>query len=99
MSSRVIDVICSKNLPIGTKRLVDLLKKTISSGEFNPFSGILYSQEGMVQGDPHVTLSPDQIAKMDWLAENVRGSLPKEYELQDQAKPAVLQQGVKKKEG
>ena len=53
----------------------------------------------MVQGDPHVTLSPDQIAKMDWLAENVRGSLPKEYELQDQAKPAVLQQGVKKKEG
>ncbi len=99
MSSGVIDVICSKNLPIGTKRLVDLLKKTISSGEFNPFSGILYSQEGMVQGDPHVTLSPDQIAKMDWLAENVRGSLPKEYELQDQAKPAVLQQGVKKKEG
>lgn len=99
MSSDVIDVICSKNLPIGTRRLVDLLKDTISRGEFNPFAGILYSQEGVVQGDPNVSLTPEQIAKMDWLAENVIGSLPEEYELQEQAKPAVLQQGVKKKEG
>ncbi len=99
MSSDVIDVICSKNLPIGTRRLVELLKNTISRGEFNPFSGILYSQEGIIQGDPNVSLSPEQIVKMDWLAENVIGSLPEEYELQEQAKPAVLQQGVKKKEG
>ena len=42
MSSGAIDVICSDSLPIGTKRLVELLKKTISSGEFNPFSGVLY---------------------------------------------------------
>lgn len=99
MSSGVIDVICSKNLPIGTRRLVELLRNTISRGEFNPFSGILYSQERVVQGDPGASLSPEQIVKMDWLAENVIGSLPEEYELQDQAKPAVLQQGVKKKEG
>ena len=99
MSSDVIDVICSKNLPIGTRRLVELLKNTISRGEFNPFSGILYSQDGIVQGDPNMSLSPEQIVKMDWLAENVIGSLPEEYELQEQAKPAVLQQGVKKKEG
>ncbi len=99
MSSGVIDVICSKNLPIGTRRLVELLKHTISSGEFNPFSGILYSQDGIVQDDPNVSLTPEQIAKMDWLAENVIGSLPKEYELQEQAKPTVLQQGVKKEEG
>ena len=75
------------------------MKNTISRGEFNPFSGILYSQEGIIQGDPNVSLSPEQTVKMDWLAENVIGSLPEEYELQEQAKPAVLQQGVKKKEG
>lgn len=96
MSSGVIDVICSKNLPIGTKRLVELLKKTISTGEFNPFSGILYSQEGIVQSDPNMSLTPEQIAKMDWLAENVIGSIPKEYELQEHAIAAVVQQGVKK---
>lgn len=44
MSAGVVDVICSQNLPIGTKRLVELLKDTIRTGEFNPFSGILYSQ-------------------------------------------------------
>ncbi len=43
MSAGVVDVVCSKNnLPIGTKRLVDLLKETISTGKFNLFSGILY---------------------------------------------------------
>jgi len=96
MSSGVVDVICSQNLPIGTKRLVELLKNTISAGEFNPFSGILYSQTGVVKSHWEGDLSPEQIVKMDWLAENVIGSIPEEYELTEQAKPVVAQQGVKK---
>ncbi len=99
MSSGVVDVVCSKNLPIGTQRLVYLLKKTISTGEFNPFSGILYSQDGMILGDPDASLTPEQVAKMDWLAENVVGTIPAENELEERAIPAVAQQGVKKKEG
>ncbi|XCP84102.1 BMP family ABC transporter substrate-binding protein [Roseburia hominis] len=97
MSSDVVDVICSQNLPIGTKRLVDLLKKTISIGEFNPFSGILYSQNGVVQDDPNRELSPEEIVTMDWLAENIIGSIPKKEELQEQAKAVVSQQGIEKK--
>ncbi|MCD8073580.1 MAG: BMP family ABC transporter substrate-binding protein [Lachnospiraceae bacterium] len=96
MSSGVVDVICSQNLPIGTKRLVELLRHTISAGEFNPFSGILYSQAGVVKSHWEGDLSPEQIVKMDWLAENVVGSIPEEYELTEQAKPVVAQQGVKK---
>ncbi len=98
MSSGVVDVICSQNLPIGTKRLVDLLKDTISRGEFNPFSGPLYSQTGHVrsQAEWGDSLTPEQIVKMDWLAENVVGSIPEEYELTENAKPVVAQQGVKK---
>lgn len=99
MSAGVVDVVCSQNLPIGTKRLVGLLKETISRGEFNPFSGILYSQEGMVQEDPNRSLSPEEIVAMDWLADNVIGTIPHKEELEEAAKPAVLQQGVKKKEG
>lgn len=99
MSSGVVDVVCSQNLPIGTKRLVEFLKETISRGEFNPFSGVLYSQDGMVQGNPDYSLSPDEIATMDWLADNVIGSIPKDEELQETVKPAVRQQGIKKKEG
>lgn len=99
MSSGVIDVICSKNLPIGTKRLVELLRATISSDLFNPFSGILYSQTGIVQGEPDRILAPEEIMTMDWLAENVIGSIPKKEELKEEAKPVIEQQGVQKKEG
>lgn len=99
MSAGVVDVICSQNLPIGTKRLVELLKQTICRGEFNPFSGILYSQNGIVQDRPYGTLSPEAIVEMDWLAENVIGAIPKEDELEEDSKDVVLQQGLEKKKG
>lgn len=94
MSSGVIDVITSQNLPIGTERLVELLKKTICEGEFNPFSGILYSQNGVIQGNKEDELRPERIITMDWLAENVIGTIPKLSDLTEHAKPVVRQQGV-----
>ena len=95
LSAGVVDVIHSQNLPIGTKRLIQLLKDNITRGEFNPFSGILYSQDGMVQADPDRTLSPEEIIRMDWLAENVIGSIPTQKELTEQAKPVTQQSGLK----
>ena len=99
MSSGVIDVICSQYLPIGTKRLVELLKSTISSDVFTPFAGILYSQTGVVKSDPNSSLLPEEIMTMDWLAENVIGSIPKKEELKEQAEPVMKQQGIKQTEG
>lgn len=97
MSAGVIDVICSQNLPTGTKRLIDMLKQNISTGEFDPFSGILYSQAGIVQDDPARSLTPEEIVTMDWLAENVIGTIPKAEEFEEQAIPVIHQQGVEKK--
>lgn len=99
MSEGVVDVVCSKYLPIGTKRLVELLKSTICSDVFNPFSGILYSQTGIVADDPNGSLSPEEIMTMDWLADNVIGRIPDKAELNEQAEPIINQQGVKKEEG
>ena len=98
MSAGVIDVICSRNLPIGTKRLIDLLKSTMMSGEFNPFTGVLYSQDGIAQPDPNYSLTPEEIVNMDWLAENVIGHIPTKDELMDSAIPVYLQQGIERKE-
>ena len=94
MSAGVIDVICSRNLPIGTKRLIELLKSTMMSGEFNPFTGVLYSQTGIAQPDPNYSLTPEEIVNMDWLAENVIGHIPTKDELIDSAIPVYLQQGI-----
>lgn len=96
MSAGIIDVICSKHLPIGTARLIDLLKQTICQGDFNPFSGVLYSQNGLVQKDADNVMSPEEIITMDWLAENVIGYIPKMGDLIDKAKPVVLLQGIDK---
>lgn len=94
MSAEVIDVICSKYLPIGTARLVELLKETIRSDTFNPFSGVLYSQKGIVQKDEKKVLEPEEIITMNWLAENVIGQLPDIRQLTDKAKPLVTVQGI-----
>lgn len=94
MSAGIVDVICSQHLPIGTARLIELLKKTICSGEFNPFSGILYSQQGIVQKDAGKVLSPEEIITMDWLAENVIGSIPQKDALVEKAKAVVSLQGL-----
>ncbi len=94
MSAGAVEVICSKHLPIGTARLVELLKNTISSGGFNPFAGVLYSQKGVVQMDMNREFTPEEIVTMDWLAENVIGYIPKMEELVDGAKPVVSTQGL-----
>ncbi len=94
MSAGIVDVYCSKHLPIGTTRLIALLRKTICNGDFNPFSGILYSQNGIVQKDKNKSMSPEEIINMNWLAENVIGSIPKMDDLKEKAKPMILLQGV-----
>jgi len=94
MSAGVIDVICSRNLPIGTKRLIELIKSTMINGVFNPFSGVLYSQNGIIQDDPKRILTPEEIVEMDWLAENIIGHIPTKDELLDSALPVYMQQGI-----
>ena len=97
MSAGVVDVICSRTLPNGTKRLIELLKKNICEGTFQPFAGELYSQDGVLQSDLEDGLTPEEIVGMDWLVENVVGRIPTEEELVETAIPVVLQQGVEKK--
>ena len=93
-----MDVICSEHVPVETRRLIDLLKSSIISGAFNPFSGILFSQTGMAHAEPDSNLLPEEIMTMDWLADNVIGSIPGKEELKEKAEPVIKQQGVKKEE-
>jgi hypothetical protein len=81
---------------MGTARLIDLLKDTISRGDFNPFSGVLYSQDGLIQKDADRIMPPEEIITMDWLSENVIGFIPKMEDLVDQAKPVVSLSGIDK---
>ena len=96
MAENAIDIISSPWLPEGTKRLIELLAKTIRSGDFNPFSGVIYSQDKTIRNGENQTLSPDDIITMDWLSDNIIGEIPVIDELEENAKPVAIQQGLNK---
>ena len=94
MSSEVIDVICSENMPHGINRLVELLRNSIRSGSFHPFDGLIYSQNKTIQCRNGESLKPDSIITMDWLAENVVGRKPEFEELTAEAQRLVTLQDI-----
>ena len=94
LSAGVIDVICSNNLPIGTTKLVNLMKHSISTGSFHPFTGPLIDQNGTSRLDDTEILKPEDIMTMDWLVDNVIGSIPTIDNLYDDAKPVVQLRGL-----
>ncbi|MDO4294740.1 MAG: BMP family ABC transporter substrate-binding protein [bacterium] len=97
MSADVIDVIYSHTIPEGTKRLIELLKHAICSGDFHPFGGILQSQDGSITTKETDLLKPEQIVTMNWLAANVIGKIPSFDELNDEAQQVVRVHGIQKK--
>ena len=99
MDAGVIDVLCSRTLPVETQRLVNLLRQAVCSRDFDPFAGVLYAQDGrVVMPADHSRLTAEQVITMDWLASNVIGRIPRFDELIDEAKPLVSLIGVHKDE-
>lgn len=94
MSADVIDVICSQNLPRGTNRLITFLKNSIKTGSFHPFDFDIYSRDGVCRCNGNYKLSPKEIITMDWLAENVTGSIPHLGELTEDAQELVKLHGI-----
>lgn len=94
MSAGVIDVMLSEQLPCGTKKLASLLRRSICSGECKPFSGPLTAQDGSTVIGEDQVLSLEQIMGMDWLVDNIVGSIPAYEELDDIGQATVGIMGV-----
>ncbi|MCI5481417.1 MAG: BMP family ABC transporter substrate-binding protein [Lachnospiraceae bacterium] len=95
ISSGMIDVIYSNNIPCKTGQLLEVLKQQILSGSFHPFSGEIRDQEGKLRCEGNDVIEPVQIITMDWLADNVVGSIPDKEELTEDVWPVVELQGIK----
>lgn len=96
LSSGVVDLICSQNLPSGTRRLVDLLRNNICSDTLIPFSGELFAQDGSAMNQADQIIPPQDIITMDWLVDNVVGSIPSISDLTQEAQAIVKLQGLNK---
>ena len=91
MSAGVVELRCSEKVPPSTRKMAELLQSSIRADLCHPFRGQLYAQDGRVMdGD----LSAEQIISMDWLVENVVGSIPVYDELSDLGKATVDMVGV-----
>ena len=94
MSAGVVDVIYSNNLPVETRRLVDLVRKDIIEGTFKPFADEMYDQNGNKMNEKGNVIEPEDVITMDWFMDNVVGGMPDYDSLEDSAKVIVSHQGV-----
>ena len=94
ISSGAVDVIYSRNLPSGSVRMLKNLRDGIKNMDINPFTGPMYSQDGMCRCEDGRTLSPEETVVIDWLLENVEGYIPEVDDLKDEAAALVRAQGV-----
>ncbi len=101
ISSGVIDVALSPQLPEGVRFLADTLKSGIAGGSIDPFRRRILDQQGRLRNPGTESFTPIELLKMDWLCENVVGSFPAYPDILPVARPMVELLGVFpiKKEG
>ena len=98
LSAGVVDLICSQDLPKSTQRLVNLLRNNICSETLVPFYGEIVSQDGAVRNEAEQFMTPQDIITMDWLVDNVTGSIPTIAELTEEAQSVARMQGFGKEQ-
>ena len=76
MDSGVIGVQLSDKLPEGVRQMAKLLKKGLRDSTLDPFMRKIIAQDGSVKNDGTKKFIPEQLLRMDWLCENVIGTIP-----------------------
>lgn len=94
LSSGVIDVTLSPDLPEGICHLVSILKNGLINGSIDPFECKMVDQNGSVRSDGSSRLSAEEIMNMDWLLDNVEGIVPEYEDLLPVSQPLVRLLGL-----
>lgn len=98
LSSDILDVITSRKFYTDTDKLIHLLRQSIIQGTFDPFTGPLYSQDGTLQVAAKQQLTPIDIITMDWLCENITGTIPSLEDFLPESRQIVRLQGIGSRE-
>lgn len=94
MDSGVIDVKLADSLPEGLLQLTDMLRQGLRNGTLDPFQRRLIAQDGTVMNDGSRALTAEELLHMDWLCENVEGSIPPFEEIAPFARDMVRELGI-----
>ena len=96
MSAGVVDVRYAAALSAASRRFGDFLRESMIHKVCTPFLAPLITQGGELVGEEQKELTQEQIINMDYLVENVIGSIPVYDELTPMGKATVDMAGVEK---
>lgn len=94
LDSGVIGLDISEKLPQGVRQMANLLYVAVKRGYIDPFGRKIIAQDGSMKNDGTVLFSPEQILRMDWLCENVIGSIPSIDEILPDFRKVIQEMGV-----
>ena len=94
LSSGVVDVELSGDLPEGVRQLALILRHGIVNNLIDPFHRVIRDQSGVVRNDGKQWFSKEELMNMDWLCENVVGEIPRYDQLLPKSQALVRVLGL-----
>ena len=94
IDSGVIGLKLSDKLPEGVRKLAKYLQRSFADRSIDLFFRKIIAQDGSMKNDGSKTFTPDQILHMDWLCDNVIGSIPAYEDILPMAQPMVRELGI-----
>lgn len=94
LSSGVINLAIDEEVPDGVKMLAGILQKGIASETVDPFLCPIKDQQGRVISDGKRPIPPEELMRVDWLCDNIEGSIPAFDELMPRSQNLVRLLGI-----
>ena len=94
LDSGVIGLNLSDKLPQGVRQMANMLTAAIKHGYIDPFERVITAQDGSIKNDGTAGFTSEQILHMDWLCENVIGSIPSFDEILPVSRKMVKELGI-----
>lgn len=92
LSNGLLSVDFSSELPLQSRRMIAALENAMRQDAFHIFTRAL--QKDASEKEYAGPLSYEEIASMNWLNENIRGSIPREEQLTPEAEDIVVVHGI-----
>ena len=94
MDSGVIGVNLSDKLPQGVRQMALMLQKSVERGFIDPFQRKITAQDGSLKNDGSAAFTMEQLLRMDWLCDNIIGTIPKFDEILPVSQAMVRELGI-----
>ena len=94
MDSGAIKIKLNEELPDGVLTLGKILSKGLQNKTISPFQTKIIDQNGMLRNDGSHDILPIELVQLDWLCDNIDGSIPPYDALTQESRETVRALGI-----